>query len=62
MEAEVEEAEEEEEVAEEVAQRLVEQPQEEEEMRNSWGRNHLPSAEIGRMSTDSCQIFRDTCP
>ena len=48
------------------AQQQEEEPrqaqQQEEEMRNSSGQNHPPSMEIGKMSTDSSQTFRDTCP
>ena len=50
---------EEEEVAEE-AEEVAQQPQEE-ETRNSSERNHLPSMEIGKTSTDSFRIFRGTC-
>ena len=48
------------EVVEEAAQRQVERLQEE-EMQNSSERNHLPSAEIDKMSTDSFQISKDIC-
>ena len=58
-----EEAEEaEEEVEAEAPQQEEQQLQEEEEMRNSSERNHLPSMEIGKTSTDSSRISRDTCP
>ena len=52
----------EEEVEEVEAPRQEEQPQEEEEIRNSSEQSHLPSAEIGKMSTASCQTSWDTCP
>ena len=64
MEAEVEAEEEVEEVAEEVeqaARRQAQRPQEE-EMRNSSEQNPLPSMEIGKTSTGSSRIFKDTCP
>ena len=62
---EVEEVEEAEEVqpleeAEEV-QPLEEQPQEEEEIRNSLEQNPPPSVEIDRTSIGSCQISKGTC-
>ena len=53
--------EEEEEVVEEAPQQEEQQLQEEEEMRNSLEQNHLPSMGIGKTSTGSSQIFKDTC-
>ena len=55
-----EEEEEEAEVAEQEAAQ-AQQPREE-ETQNFLERNHLPSMEIGKTSTDSFRIFRDTCP
>ena len=49
------------EVEAEAPQQEEQQPQEEEEMRNSLERNHQPSMEIGKTSTDSFRISKDTC-
>ena len=51
------------EAVEEVAaeQQPVLRPQEEEGTPNSSAQNRLPSTGIGRMLTDSCRIFKDTC-
>ena len=42
--------------------RLPEEPQQEEETRNSLGQNRPPSAETDKMSTASCQTSWDTYP
>ena len=46
----------------EAQQQAERQLQEEEEMQNSSGRNHLPSVGIDKTSTDSFQTSRDICP
>ena len=56
----VEEEEEEEEVAEGEQQQQEEQ-QQQGETRSSLGQNHPPSMGIAKTSTDSSQIFKDTC-
>ena len=61
-EAEVEEVGLEVEAEEEEAPRQEEQPQEEEEIQNSSGLNHLPSAETDKTSTDSYRISWDIYP
>ena len=60
-EVEVEEEEAEVEVEAEAPQQEEQQLREEEETRNSLGRNHLPSMGTDKTSTDSSRTSKDTC-